>query len=124
MDRTVVRLTVRNCIREVTVRPAFAQLCEAVKCGMRRPPRGYRARCMSALRPHSFRVAFAIACVLVIALTLSGCKLGDNGLQETSLSSGSSVDDFARGTGSPALTTGNTIRIPGADPASIAAAAA
>lgn len=79
---------------------------------------------MNALRIPNFRVVFAAACALVIATTLTGCKLGDNGLGRTSLSSGAGVEDFARGSGSPALTTGNTIRIPGADPASNAAGAA
>lgn len=79
---------------------------------------------MSPAPRHTLRAVFAASCVLVLALTLSGCKLGDNGLQQTSLSSGTSVEDFARGTGSPALTTGNTIRIPGADPAANAAGAA
>lgn len=68
-----------------------------------------------------------ICCALLAlagGLLLSGCTLGDNGRPQTSLSSGSSVEDFARGSGSPALTTGNTIRIPGADPSANAAGAA
>jgi hypothetical protein len=69
------------------------------------------------------RVAGALA-LAGAALLLSGCELGDNGLQQTSISSSSSVEDFSRGTGSPALTTRNTIRIPGADPAANAAGAA
>ncbi|MFT4050326.1 MAG: cell wall-binding repeat-containing protein [Solirubrobacterales bacterium] len=79
---------------------------------------------MIGIPRHSFRITLASACALVVALTLTGCKLGDNGLQKTSLSSGSGVEDFARGTGSPALTTSNTIRIPGSDPAANAAGAA
>lgn len=79
---------------------------------------------MPASPRHTLRLTFAACCLLVIALNLTGCKLGDNGLQQTSLSSGTSVEDFARGTGSPALTTANTIRIPGDDPAANAAAAA
>lgn len=79
---------------------------------------------MRVLPLHSLRLAFTAVCIAVFALALSGCKLGDNGLQQTSLSSGTSVEDFARGTGSPALTTGSTIRIPGSDAAANAAAAA
>jgi hypothetical protein len=75
------------------------------------------------LRPNLRALALALA-ALTTAVAFSGCKLGDNGLQQTSLSSGSSVDDFSRGSGSPALTTANTIRIPGADPAANAAGAA
>ncbi len=70
------------------------------------------------------RLALATGCAVIAALALSGCTLGDNGLQKTTLSSESSVEDFARGSGSPALTTRNTIRIPGADPAANAAGAA
>ncbi len=67
--------------------------------------------------------ALTLASLLAGALALSGCSLGDSGL-ETQLSSGDNNVDFARGTGSPALTTRNTIRIPGADAAANAAGAA
>lgn len=62
---------------------------------------------------------------LVVAATavLAGCELGDN-QSLTGLTSGSSSDDFARGTGSPALATKNTVRIPGEDAAANAAGAA
>lgn len=76
----------------------------------------------SALRNAKRALLAALALVAIAALP--GCTLGDNGLQKTTLSSGSSVEDFSRGTGSPALTTRNTIRIPGADPAANAAGAA
>jgi hypothetical protein len=79
---------------------------------------------MSPFLRRDTRALLAALAALLIAVAFSGCKLGDNGLQETSLSSGSSVDDFSRGSGSPALTTGNTIRIPGADAAANAAGAA
>ena len=71
-----------------------------------------------------FRAACSFALLIVLSVTLSGCTLGDNGLQQTNFSSGSGVEDFARGTGSPALTTASTIRIPGSDPAANAAGAA
>jgi hypothetical protein len=65
----------------------------------------------------------AASAAAVAALALSGCSLGDgNGL--TGLNQGSGSDDFARGTGSPALATKNTIRIPGEDPVGDAAGAA
>lgn len=73
---------------------------------------------------HDRRKLSAALFTLLAATALSGCTLGDQGLQQTSLSSSSSVEDFSRGSGSPALTTRNTIRIPGADPAANAAAAA
>lgn len=76
-----------------------------------------------SLRNHG-RAAFAAAATLAAASALGGCTLGDQGLPKTSLSSGSSVKDFSRGTGSPALTTRNTIRIPGSDPSANAAGAA
>ncbi|MGK2877669.1 MAG: cell wall-binding repeat-containing protein [Solirubrobacterales bacterium] len=79
---------------------------------------------MSPFLRQSRRTLPAALVSLTAALALSGCTLGDQGLQETSLDSGTSVEDFSRGTGSPALTTRNTIRIPGADPAANAAAAA
>lgn len=64
------------------------------------------------------------ALCLAAAIVLPGCKLGDNGLRETTISSSSSVEDFSRGTGAPALTTRNTIRIAGADATANAAGAA
>jgi hypothetical protein len=70
------------------------------------------------------RPALVAAALVAAAVTLGGCTLGDQGLQKTSLSSSSRVEDFSRGSGSPALTTRNTIRIPGADPAANAAGAA
>lgn len=58
-----------------------------------------------------------------MALALAGCELGDSsGL--TGLNGNSSAEDFSRGTGSPALATKNTIRIPGEDPIGNAAGAA
>jgi hypothetical protein len=79
---------------------------------------------MSPFLRHHHRVLSAALLAVLAATALSGCTLGDQGLQKTSLSSGSSVEDFSRGSGSPALTTGNTIRIPGADAAANAAGAA
>ncbi|MBJ7458420.1 MAG: cell wall-binding repeat-containing protein [Thermoleophilaceae bacterium] len=79
---------------------------------------------MSPFRRHNRRLLPASLLALTVALTLSGCTLGDQGLQQTNLDSTTSVEDFSRGSGSPALTTRNTIRIPGADPAANAAAAA
>lgn len=70
------------------------------------------------------RAAAGLLAIAASAAAFSGCTLGDQGLKPTQLTSGASVDDFARGTGSPALTTANTIRIPGADPAANAAGAA
>lgn len=75
------------------------------------------------LRPSTFRTA-ALCALLVAALLLSGCKLGDEELRPTKVDSETAVEDFSRGTGAPALTTGNTIRIPGTDPVANAAAAA
>lgn len=75
------------------------------------------------LRP-ARRALIAAPLTLLAAFAISGCTLGDQGLQQTSLDSGTSVDDFSRGSGSPALTTRNTIRIPGSDPAANAAGAA
>jgi hypothetical protein len=72
----------------------------------------------------NFRLPLLLLTALTAALTFTGCTLGDNGRPETSLSSGSGVQDFARGSGSPSLTTRNTIRIPGSDAASNAAGAA
>lgn len=69
------------------------------------------------------RAAAALA-LLAITLGLSGCTLGDNGLEQTRLSSSTSVEDFSRGSGAPTLSTRNTVRIPGLDPAANAAAAA
>ncbi|MBI5310020.1 MAG: cell wall-binding repeat-containing protein [Actinobacteria bacterium] len=68
------------------------------------------------------RSAAAVA-LTAIALVLTGCELGDDG-GLTGLSGNSSADDFSRGTGSPALATKNTIRIPGEDPTGNAAGAA
>lgn len=58
-----------------------------------------------------------------MALALAGCELGDSG-GLTGLNGNSSAEDFSRGTGSPALATKNTIRIPGEDPIGNAAGAA
>lgn len=79
---------------------------------------------MFASAKRTRRLAVCVCAAAISAAAISGCTLGDNGRPATGLSSGSSVDDFARGTGSPALTTRNTIRIPGADPAANAAGAA
>ncbi len=64
-------------------------------------------------------VALAVAAMAL----LSGCELGDSG-GLTGLRDSSSNGDFARGTGSPALATKNTIRIPGEDSVGNAAGAA
>lgn len=60
--------------------------------------------------------------VAVATVTAGGCELGDDGL--TGLKNSANNSDFARGTGSPALATKNTIRIPGEDPVGTAAGAA
>lgn len=73
-------------------------------------------------RPTGTSISAALLAVMA-ALALSGCELGDN-QSLTGLTSESSSDDFARGTGSPALATKNTVRIPGEDPAANAAGAA
>lgn len=75
----------------------------------------------SRKRPHAR--ALATALLAATALSLAGCELGDSG-GLTGLNGNSSADDFARGTGSPALATKNTIRIPGEDPTGNAAGAA
>lgn len=64
-----------------------------------------------------------IVVMAISAATLSGCELGDSG-GLTGLKGTSGNDDFARGTGSPALATKNTIRIPGEDSTGNAAGAA
>lgn len=69
------------------------------------------------------RKVASFAVLAMATLVLAGCELGDN-QSLTGLSSGDSSDDFARGTGSPALATKNTIRIPGEDPAANAAGSA
>lgn len=74
------------------------------------------------IRRHA-RQLLAGALVLAATAAVSGCELGDN-QSLTGLTSGSSSDDFARGTGSPALATKNTVRIPGEDAAANAAGAA
>jgi hypothetical protein len=78
------------------------------------------------LRIESRRTAgaglFALLAI-VFATTLTGCTLGDQS-GTTGLSTNSSAEDFARGTGSPALATKNTIRIPGQDPVGNAAGSA
>jgi hypothetical protein len=79
---------------------------------------------MFGQRTRPTRTLTGALAALTASLALAGCTLGDNGIRPTSISSGSSVEDFTRGTGSPALTTRNTIRIPGADPAANAAGAA
>lgn len=67
--------------------------------------------------------AAALAAAVTLAIALTGCSLGDSsGLTGLKDSSGNS--DFARGSGSPALATKNTIRIPGVDPVGSAAGAA
>lgn len=71
----------------------------------------------------NIRTQLLLALTVIAAIALSGCSLGDSGL-ETQLSGGDENVDFARGTGSPALTTRNTIRIPGADASANAAGAA
>lgn len=106
--------------------PAFlySRGCDPVKPESGRPAHGYRAGCMSRFL-HFHRRALSFApLTLLAALVLSGCTLGDQALQETSLTSDTSVKDFSRGSGAPALTTRNTIRIPGSDPDANAAAAA
>jgi hypothetical protein len=60
---------------------------------------------------------------VAFAVFLSGCTLGDQS-GTTGLSGNTSAKDFARGTGSPALATKNTIRIPGEDPVGNAAGSA
>ncbi len=65
----------------------------------------------------------AAAVLALAATTAAGCELGDN-QSLTGLTAGDSSADFARGTGSPALATKNTVRIPGEDPAANAAGAA
>lgn len=74
-------------------------------------------------RRRHLRTRAAGALVLAAAaLALTGCELGDSGL--TGLNGNSSAEDFSRGTGSPALATKNTIRIPGEDSVGNAAGAA
>lgn len=65
---------------------------------------------------------FSLLAVL-FAIFLSGCTLGDQN-STTGLSGNTSSEDFARGSGSPALATKNTIRIPGEDPVGNAAGSA
>lgn len=95
--------------------------------GRGRPQRGYRALEMSAARrnSHSRPLLRPLAAGLLAAaaLALAGCDLGDSG-GLTGLNGNSSAKDFSRGTGSPALATKNTIRIPGEDPTGNAAGAA
>ncbi|MBJ7347511.1 MAG: cell wall-binding repeat-containing protein [Thermoleophilaceae bacterium] len=69
------------------------------------------------------QVLAATAVVVLLCLGLSGCSLGDDN-SLTKLSNNSSGADFARGAGSPALATKNTVRIPGAGPVGNAAGAA
>lgn len=64
-----------------------------------------------------------LAAVVVLPAAFAGCDLGDSG-GLTGLKDNSGNADFARGSGSPALATKNTIRIPGADPVGSAAGAA
>ena len=68
--------------------------------------------------------AAATALLAALALSLGGCTLGDQGQTGTGLRSDVSAQDFARGVGSPALATKNTIRIPGEDAVGNAAGAA
>lgn len=108
--------------------------------GRSRPPRGYRPLEMYAARrkPHSHHLSprlrrhrrshpllrpLVAGMLAAAALALAGCELGDSG-GLTGLNGNSSAEDFARGTGSPALATKNTIRIPGEDPTGNAAGAA
>ncbi|MGH2907374.1 MAG: cell wall-binding repeat-containing protein [Solirubrobacterales bacterium] len=72
-------------------------------------------------RPHQLVIAVAVA--IGAALFLSGCTLGDQN-DLTGLNGNSRAEDFARGSGSPALATKNTIRIPGEDSVGNAAGAA
>lgn len=65
----------------------------------------------------------ALALLFAAAPALTGCELGDSG-GLTGLRGSSGNEDFGRGTGSPALATKNTIRIPGEDPVGNAAGAA
>lgn len=68
----------------------------------------------------------ALAQVLVIigALALAGCNLNDREGSITELTKDEPTDDFKRGSGSPALATKNTVRIPGSGPIANAAGAA
>lgn len=77
---------------------------------------------MTDLRRHFHARASGSLLLVAATLALTGCELGDSGL--TGLNGGSSAEDFSRGTGSPALATKNTIRIPGEDPVGNAAGAA
>lgn len=67
-------------------------------------------------------VALAVLAVAASAF-FGGCSLSDRD-NLTGLSDNSGGADFARGTGSPALATKNTVRIPGADAIGNAAGAA
>lgn len=68
--------------------------------------------------------AAALATVAMLAITaMTGCNLGDDD-SLTGLSDTSPGADFARGAGSPALATKNTVRIPGAGPVGNAAGSA
>src|SRR4051812_4546638 len=84
------------------------------------------ARCRSFLAWKPVRNPSAVIFSLLamaFAVSLSGCTLGDQD-QKTGLSGNASAADFARGTGSPAPATQNTIRIPGDDAVGNAAGAA
>ncbi len=65
----------------------------------------------------------AIGALFAVSMLLAGCNLGDED-SLTGLSDSSGSADFARGVGSPSLSTKNTVRIPGAGPVGDAAGAA
>lgn len=73
-----------------------------------------------------FRVYKAIALGLLVvgALAFAGCNLSDRETSITELTKDEPTDDFKRGSGSPALATKNTVRIPGSGPIANAAGAA
>jgi hypothetical protein len=79
---------------------------------------------MFSAAPFHRRALVAGASLVALSVVLTGCQLGDNGNSTTGLSSNATNQDFARGTGSPTLSTKNTIRIPGADAVANAAGAA
>jgi putative cell wall-binding protein len=78
---------------------------------------------MSRVPPQQARNLIAALALAAMLTGLSGCQLGENN-SRTGLSGSSTSQDFARGTGSPALATKNTIRIPGADAVGNAAGSA
>jgi hypothetical protein len=70
----------------------------------------------------AMRAAGAVA-ICASLLLIGGCDLGDDD-SLTGLSDETGGQDFARGVGSPALATKNTVRIPGSGPVGNAAGAA